>query len=380
MVHAPVREVPRHVYVHVPFCSRRCSYCDFSIAVRRDVPVAAFVAGLEAECTVRLGAPSAADVDTLYFGGGTPSKLGGDGVARALDALRRWFSPVTGAEVTLEANPEDVTPAAAKAWAAAGINRVSLGVQSFQPEVLAWMHRTHVVAEVPTAMDALRAAGISDISLDLIFAVPGEISRDWSADIASAIALSPTHLSCYGLTVEPSTPLGRWTARGTVSETPDDRYAEEFLATHAALTGAGYEHYEVSNYARAGHRARHNASYWRGVRYLGLGPSAHGFDGEVRRWNVGAYAHWLAEVSAGVPRDPVEGTDVLNEGARTAETVYLGLRTTDGLALQDSEWGLVAPWVAAGWATHDGGRLTLTAEGWLRMDALAAALTAHRSN
>ncbi|MFN9575347.1 MAG: radical SAM family heme chaperone HemW [Gemmatimonadota bacterium] len=383
--------MPRHVYVHVPFCSRRCSYCDFAIAVRRDVPWRDYADALTAELAVRFGAPGSAPVDTLYLGGGTPSKLGPEGVARALEAVTRWAVPVGGAEVTLEANPEDVTLGAARAWRAAGVSRVSLGVQSFDPAVLAWMHRTHQADDVPRAVEALHAAGLDDVSLDLIFAVPDAVPnavpnavpdavpRDWSRDVASALALGPTHVSCYGLTVEPATPLGRWHARGEVAGTPDDRYAREFLATDAALTAAGFEHYEVSNYATPGRRARHNAAYWRGVPYLGLGPSAHGFDGAVRRWNLGAWAQWRTALTAHPPRDPVEGSETLDAGARAAEAVYLGLRTRDGLALEPADVPVVAPWIAAGWAKVDGDRLRLTPEGWLRMDALAAALTARRS-
>lgn len=371
--------VPRHVYVHVPFCSRRCSYCDFAIAVRRDVPWAMYAEAVDAELRLRCGPPEATPVETLYFGGGTPSKLGPEGVARLLDRVTRWAAPVDGAEVTLEANPEDVTPAAARAWRAAGINRVSLGVQSFDPAVLAWMHRTHDAPQVPAAMEALHGAGLTDVSLDLIFAVPDAVPRDWARDLSQAIALGPTHVSCYGLTVEPATPLGRWHARGDVDDTPEERYAQEFLATHAALTTAGFEHYEVSNYARPGHRARHNGAYWRGVPFLGLGPSAHGFDGRERRWNRPAYAAWLEALTGEDPRDPVDGRDPLDDAAQVAEAVYLGLRTSDGLPLVPDDEVVVAPWVAAGWARREGARLVLTPEGWLRMDALAAALTAHRS-
>ncbi|MCU0624245.1 MAG: radical SAM family heme chaperone HemW [Gemmatimonadaceae bacterium] len=371
--------IPRHVYIHVPFCSRRCSYCDFAIAVRRDVPSETFAEAVAAELQVRCGPPAGTPVDTLYFGGGTPSKLGPSGVARLLDRLTRWAVPVADAEVTLEANPEDVTPDAARAWRAAGINRVSLGVQSFDPAVLAWMHRTHEAPQVPHAMEALHGAGLTDVSLDLIFAVPDAVPRDWGRDLDAALALGPTHLSCYGLTVEPATPLGRWHARGDVADTPDDRYAQEFLATHAALEAAGFEHYEVSNFARPGRRARHNSAYWRGVPYLGLGPSAHGFDGQVRRWNRAAFSHWEQALLGDAPHDPVEGEDPLDAAARAAEAVYLGLRTRDGLAVQPADDPCLAPWRAAGWAVQEGERLRLTPEGWLRLDALAAALTAHRS-
>lgn len=372
---------PRHVYVHVPFCARRCTYCDFSIAVRARVPVDEYVSGLERELTIRLGpAPSAdarAPIDTLYFGGGTPSRLGGDGVARTIAVLDRWFARVPDAEVTLEVNPDDVTAEAASVWQAAGITRASLGSQTFDPTALAWMRRAHTAAQVGHAVDALRGAGIADLSLDLIFALPDHLPRDWRRDVCHALALEPTHLSLYGLTVEPGTPLGRWAARGEVAEADEDRYADEFVVAHELLAAAGFDHYEVSNFARPGHRARHNSAYWRGVPYLGLGPSAHGFDGARRRWNASAYAEWVRTLDAG--HDPLAGDESIDGDARVAESVYLGLRTRDGLQLVPEDGARVGRWVDAGWAELDGERLRLTVAGWLRLDALAADLTAIRS-
>jgi oxygen-independent coproporphyrinogen-3 oxidase len=370
--------IPRHVYVHVPFCARRCSYCDFAIAVRRHVPVDEYLAALEGELGVRLGPASrAAPVDTIYVGGGTPSRLGGDGIARLLDLLRRWFEPVSGAELTIEANPDDVTPAAVRAWRAAGVNRVSLGGQSFDDRVLAWMHRSHDAAQITRAADLVRQAGIDDWSFDLIYAVPEALGRDWARDLAQTVALAPPHVSMYGLTVEPATPLGRWHARGEVQEAPEERYEAEFLLAHGELAAAGYEHYEVSNWAQPGRRSRHNSSYWSGVPYLGLGPGAHGFDGAERRWNAAAYAAWQRAAAAG--RDPVEGREVLTDENRVAEGVYLGLRTTTGLPLLADERPGLEPWLAAGWAELRHERLRLTPTGWLRLDALAATLTVRRS-
>jgi oxygen-independent coproporphyrinogen-3 oxidase len=371
----------RHVYVHVPFCARRCAYCDFAIAVRAHVPVGEYVDALERELTVRLGTAPPPDarprIDTLYFGGGTPSRLGGAGVARATETLSRWFAWDDAAEVTLEVNPDDVTPDAARAWRAAGVTRASIGSQTFDPAALAWMRRGHSAEQVERAVADLRAADIDELSLDLIFALPDAVTRDWPADVGRALALAPTHLSLYGLTVEPGTPLGRWTARGDVREADEERYADEFTAAHALLTAAGYEHYEVSNFARPGRRARHNSAYWRGVPYLGLGPSAHGFDGRRRRWNASAYAEWARTVSAG--RDPMAGDEAIDGDAAAAEMVYLGLRTRDGLVLAPGEAERAGRWVDAGWGELDGDRLRLTAAGWLRLDSLAADLTAFRS-
>ncbi len=364
---------PRHVYVHVPFCARRCTYCDFAIAVRRTPPVDEYLTALARELEHRFPERAPWSVETIYLGGGTPSQLGGDGVSRLLDILCRRIAPAPEAEVTLEANPDDVTPNTVRAWRAAGVNRLSIGAQSFDDRVLAWMHRTHTAARIAQAVDHARGAGIANLSLDLIFALPASLERDWEHDVQQALALTPEHLSVYGLTVEPNTALAHWRDRGAVAEAPEEQYEREFLAAHAMLTGAGFEHYEVSSYARPGQRSRHNASYWRHVPYVGLGPAAHSFDGRERRWNRSAYADWVRAAGAG--RDPVAGQEVLTPEELGAERMYLGLRRLEGVELPVSVVPRVSSWVEAGWATLEGTRLALTPLGWLRLDALAADLT-----
>jgi oxygen-independent coproporphyrinogen-3 oxidase len=371
--------LPRHVYVHDPFCARRCAYCDFAIAVRKSVPVNEYAAALERELALRFPADESWNVDTLYFGGGTPSRLGGEGMARAIDLFRRRIEVTAGAELTIEANPEDVTRESVTAWRDAGVNRISLGSQTFDDRVLEWMHRTHDSGAIAKAVDTIRGAGIDNISLDLIFALPEHVERDWERDVEQALALSPSHLSLYGLTIESHTPLGRWHERGEVTASPDERYEREFLFAHDRLTHAGFEHYEVSNFGLPGRHSRHNAAYWTGVPYAGVGPSAHEFDGNVRRWNVRSYAEWVARLADG--RDPIDGSEELTEENRSAEAVYLGLRTTTGLKLSGLEIARVERWVQQGWATvSSGDRLVLTPLGWLRLDALAADLTLLRSH
>ncbi|WP_353265470.1 radical SAM family heme chaperone HemW [Gemmatimonas sp.] len=370
-----------HLYLHVPFCARRCSYCDFAIAVRREVPWRSFADCVSRECETRRVREQSALLRTVYLGGGTPSRLGADGVRATLEALRSHVQWADDAEVTLEANPEDISVEAVMAWREAGVNRLSIGVQSFDDGVLSWMHRVHDAASAVRAVEAARTGGIAAFSLDLIFATPERLARDWERDLQQLIALAPDHVSLYGLTVEPHTPLGRWHARGEEAEAPEERYEREFLSAHAQLVGAGFEHYEVSNFARPGRRARHNSAYWRGVPYLGLGPSAHGFDGATRRWNIEAFAGWQRAVEA--DSDPVGGQEGLTPANRTAETVYLGLRTVDGLLIGAEETERVSAWERAGWVEvirREGqNRLVCTAEGWMRLDALAADLTAFRS-
>jgi oxygen-independent coproporphyrinogen-3 oxidase len=352
-----------HIYLHVPFCARRCSYCDFAIAV-------AFVAAIAQEWRTSVVPPDAT-TDTLYFGGGTPSRLAPAGIAQLIREIGARAPLAPGAEVTLEANPDDITDAAATAWAAAGVNRVSLGVQSHDPAVLAWMHRTHRAEQVAPAVAALQQAGISNISIDLIFALPAALTRDWARDLDQTLALDPMHLSLYGLTVEPHTPLARWTERGTAVASSDERYATEYHRAHDALLAAGFDHYEVSNAGRPGFHARHNSAYWQGVDYLGLGPSAHSLSAGERRWNVRDWADYQRRTLAGEPL--VAGAEQLDAAARALERQYLGLRTTAGLPLDEVAPALQAEWQRAGWAERHGCRLRLTVEGWLRLDALVAA-------
>jgi oxygen-independent coproporphyrinogen-3 oxidase len=342
------------------------------------VPSEEYTDALSRELSIRFAESDSATIDTLYFGGGTPSRLGALGVQRAIAAVRERFTLPTDAELTLEANPEDITADNVAAWRDAGVNRLSIGGQSFDDNVLQWMHRTHDAAAIERAFATARRGGIDNISLDLIFALPESLERVWERDVMRALDLVPDHVSLYGLTVEPHTPLGRGHARGEVAEAPEERYEREFLFAHDALASAGFDHYEVSNFGRAGRHSRHNQAYWNDAPYAGLGPSAHEFDGTSRRWNAKAYTDWLRALAAG--RDPVEAHEALTPENRIAEHVYLGLRTTSGVVISEGERQRVQPWIDAGWAVVDNtSRLRLTPLGWLRLDALAADLTLVRS-
>jgi oxygen-independent coproporphyrinogen-3 oxidase len=362
-----------HLYIHVPFCARRCSYCDFAIAVRRITPSEEFVDLILAEW--RRWAPTDPwsgfpELTTIYLGGGTPSRLTADALARLLEGITAGRSLALGAEVTLEANPEDVTPVRARAWQASGINRVSLGVQSFDPRVLTWMHRTHTSDQVPPAVAAIRDAGIANLSLDLIYSVPPELARVWERDLDRALGLAPEHLSLYGLTVEHHTPLGHWVDRGEARPATDEGYAEEFLLAHRMLTTAGFGHYEVSNFGLPGREAVHNRAYWRRAPFLGLGPSAHSGIHARRWWNLRDWTAWRRAIGAG--RTAVAVEEELGPDAIAIENVYLGLRTVEGIDLELVPSAAAGTWERAGWAVRQGSRLRLTPEGWLRLDALVA--------
>jgi oxygen-independent coproporphyrinogen-3 oxidase len=365
---------PRHLYIHVPFCARRCSYCDFSIAVRASTPVEEYTTALRTE--LGQGAITGSVLDTVYLGGGTPSRLGGQGVAAVLSAIRDNASIAATAEITIEANPDDVNDLAVAKWVAAGVNRVSLGSQSFDDEVLKWMHRTHDAGQIGQAVRTLRRGGIANISLDLIFALPASLNRSWERDLTLALDLEPQHVSLYGLTVEAHTPIARWADRGVIVEGSEAQYEEEFLLANKSMTGAGFEHYEVSNFALPGRESRHNSAYWTGAPYAGLGPSSHSFDGSARRWNVAAYSEWVRRLATGRPA--IAGEEVLTDQNRDAEEVYLGLRTRTGIEIDEASLDSIGRWVVAGWGELENSRLRLTPTGWLRLDSLAADLAARR--
>jgi oxygen-independent coproporphyrinogen-3 oxidase len=364
-----------HLYLHIPFCARRCSYCDFAIAVRRDVPSARYVDAVLAEWQRALEHDAwvhDTPITTIHLGGGTPSRLAPREVVRLLDGLRHRATFASDAEIALEANPDDLSAEVADSWREAGVNRVSLGVQSFDDRVLQWMHRTHDAGQVGRAVETVRRAGIENVSLDFIFALPPALGRHWARDLDAAFALEPTHLSLYGLTVEPGTPLGRWTARGECRTTDDETYAEEYLLAAERFSAAGWDHYEVSNAARPGFRSRHNQAYWQRHDYLGLGPSAHSAHGRVRRWNIREWAAWQQAVAEGRPT--VEASETLSDAQELLERRYLGLRTSAGVESDLIPADGRERWIDAGWARQSEGRMTLTVEGWLRLDALIASI------
>jgi oxygen-independent coproporphyrinogen-3 oxidase len=222
-------------------------------------------------------------------------------------------------------------------------------------------------------MRTLRSAGFSDISLDLIYAVPPALDRDWAADMEQALALEPTHLSLYGLTIEPATPLGKWTARGESISLDDDHAAAEYLAAHDRLVASGFEHYEVSNAGRPGHRARHNSAYWRRAPFIGLGPSAHSGFASTRRWNVRDWTEYSRRAEAG--KSLMLEEEALDREQVDLEALYLGLRTSDGLAAARVPGEIANRWSSSSWAVVDDSRVVLTPEGWLRLDALVASLS-----
>lgn len=369
---------PRHLYLHVPFCVRRCSYCDFAVSVvpRPHAPDWVEAVALELERLAAAGGwATPLRLDTVYCGGGTPSLLGPEAMDRLRSRLAGTAEWDDRAEWTCEANPESFTADVARGWAAAGVNRISLGAQSFQEPVLRWMGRLHGVEGPAAALGAARAAGIDNVSLDLIFALPARLERDWGADLRRALALEPEHVSLYGLTAEPATPLGRWVREGREALADEDSYAAEYLEAIETLEPAGLGAYEVSNFARPGRESRHNQAYWDGRAYLGLGPGAHSYVAPRRWWNVRDWHEYAARIAAGTETEA--GSEAVEGETQGLERVWLALRRREGLALEGlsgAQQERAALWQQHGWARVDGAGIRLTAEGWLRLDRLAVEL------
>lgn len=367
---------PRALYVHVPFCARRCSYCDFAVAAVRRPPVDAWLEAIDGELArvaAREGWSLPLELETIYVGGGTPSLLGVGAMVRLRERLERYAVWSDSAvEWTAEANPESFDGELARDWRGAGVNRVSIGVQTFHEPALRWMGRLHGPDRPGEAVAAARTAGIGNVSVDLIFGLPARLERDWDADLERVIALEPEHVSLYGLTAEAATPLGRWVQAGRERMADEEAYEEEYLRAVDRLSAAGFVHYEVSNFARPGQESRHNGAYWRGDPYVGLGPGAHSLLGGVRRWNVRDWEAYRSAVTEG--RSPEEDSERPDEDAVRLERVWLGLRTRDGLTVADAPGAteeLVAGWQRRGWAVLVDGRARLTARGWLLLDRLA---------
>jgi len=371
----PSGAAPRAAYVHVPFCRRRCGYCDFALVAGRDDLQGAYLEALGAELG-RLEAPLA--VDTLYLGGGTPSHLGADGVRRLFAILARRVGPVPGAEVTLEANPGDVTAGFVAAVRACGVTRVSLGAQSLAPTTLSALDRDHSPDDVRRAADLLLGAGM-EVNVDVMIAAPGQTTADVEADLDAVAGLGCQHVSVYCLTLERGTAFEARRRRGDLVPVDEATERAMFLATLDRLDAAGLEHYEVSNFARPGRRCRHNETYWDHRPWEAFGPGAARFDGRTRIGNHRSPFTWMRRVLAG--EDPAAEVERMSEEEAARERIVLGLRRRDGIDRDrfraaagmplDALLGSVLPrWVAAGWASDDGRRVRLTREGLLLSDGL----------
>ncbi|WP_214466882.1 radical SAM family heme chaperone HemW [Microbacterium flavescens] len=377
---------PFGVYLHVPFCRVRCGYCDFNTytsdelrGARQDQYADTLLREVELARGVLERSGPLRPASTVFFGGGTPTLLPPGDLGRMLEGVRDAFGIAEGAEVTVEANPDTVTDAVAAELAASGVTRMSVGMQSAVPHVLAALDRTHDPANVRTAVGAARAAGL-DVSIDLIYGAPGESLDDWRASLETAISLAPDHVSAYALIVEDGTKLARQIRRGEVPAPDDDLQADMYELADELLAAAGFDWYEVSNWSRGtDQRSRHNLAYWQGTDWWGFGPGAHSHIAGVRFWNVKHPAAYAQRLSAG--ESPGAGREVPDAEARTLENVLLRTRIREGLPVSEilgEGRRAVAALIADGLvdgpsALH--GRIVLTLRGRLLADAVVRALT-----
>lgn len=367
------------LYFHIPFCKRICSYCDFyKVGAMELLP--AVVEAMYREMDERQSFVSDRRLSSIYFGGGTPSLLSPECVESLIAHARRLFDCSAVTEITLEANPDDITPAYVEALARTSVNRVSLGIQSFDDGVLRFMNRRHTAEEAERAVTLLRGVGVNNISIDLIFGIAGFGDEHLGESLRRAVALNVEHISAYHLTVEQRTRLGVMMRKGEYTPVEEERSEEEFMAVHKALTDAGYDHYEVSNYARDGRYAQHNSAYWRGVEYLGIGAGAHSFSGDSRVWCTST-AKEYAESRFIYDGETLSVTDHLNE------YVMISLRTSQGVDLEyvAANFGKehaeriargAAMWIESGAVQRAGNRIVIPAERFLLSDAIIESLFA----
>jgi oxygen-independent coproporphyrinogen-3 oxidase len=378
--------LPRAVYVHVPFCRHRCGYCDFSLIAGRDDLVADYLAAIQRELTRLDSVPDLGlgnarlELASLYLGGGTPSHLGPDGLKRLFDILHTRLAPLPEAEVTIEANPCDVTESLAATAAACGTTRVSLGAQSLDATTLKSLDRDHTPDDVRRAVDILLDRGFT-VSVDLMTAAPGQTLADVERDLDAIVALGSQHLSVYCLTWEKGTQFASLRSRGTLKAADESLERAMLERTIDRLEAAGFEHYEVSNFARPGGRCRHNETYWDCRPWEAFGPGAARFDGQVRTTNHRSTTTWMRRVLAG--EDFTGDRDAMTPLEAAQERVVLGLRRRDGLRRADFlaasgfdldlvAGGPIRRWADRGLATDDGERVQLTREGLLVSDSLWA--------
>jgi putative oxygen-independent coproporphyrinogen III oxidase len=360
------------LYVHVPFCLTRCGYCDFNTYAGIDHLQGGYVSALIGEAELHRPVWDGVAFVSVFFGGGTPTTLPVATLAGLLGRLRDAFDIREAAEITAEANPDTLDEPYLEALRAAGVNRLSIGVQSFDPAVLAALERIHGPASARAAFAAARAAGFEDVNVDLIYGAHGETPESWSWTLEEAIALGPDHVSAYALTIEPATPLGRKVAAGLVPAPDSDLQADMYESACELLRRAGFEHYEVSNWAKPGHRCVHNTGYWEGRPYLGLGAGAHSYREGRRWWNLRPPQAYMDAVEAG--RIPVGGEERLTADERRLERILLGLRLSDGVPAGWMEEREIGEYLAAGLMERRNGRLALTEQGLFMANDVVVAL------
>lgn len=364
------------IYVHVPYCRVRCGYCDFNTYTAPELGSGAsqrdYAATARAEIRQAAAATPGRRVDTIFFGGGTPTILPAEDLVAMLAEIRAHWDIAHDAEITVEANPDTVTPHLVSTLAHAGVTRISLGMQSAVPHVLATLDRTHSPAAIPAAVRVIRDAGM-DVSVDLIYGTPGESMEDWQESVHAALSLQPDHISAYALVIEEGTKMGAALRRGLIPEPDTDDQAAKYEYADAAFNAARYPWYEISNWAKPGHESRHNLGYWYDGEWWGIGPGAHSHLGNERWWNVKHPRAYAQNINAG--ESPMAGSETLSAEERELERIMLGIRLAEGLALNPTskQRAVLAELVERGWVEAEplkSDRVVLTLAGRLMADAV----------
>jgi oxygen-independent coproporphyrinogen-3 oxidase len=374
-----------HLYIHIPFCKQACHYCDFHFSTNLSRK-SALVDALCAEIRLQKDYLPTKVLKTIYLGGGTPSLLTEPELQQLFDTIHSHFTLETGpdgepAEITLEANPDDLTPEKLTVLRRY-VNRLSIGIQTFDEATLRWMNRAHTATEAEICVRRARQAGFENLSVDLIYGIPNRSPSLWTADLQTMLALDVPHLSAYALTIEPDTAFGRWEKTGKLPPADENLAAEQFEELTQALRAGGYEHYEISNFAKPGHYALHNTAYWQRRPYLGIGPSAHSYNGHSRQYNIANNGRYIADISCSMVPATVEE---LSTADQVNEYLLTGLRTQWGCSLTELDELLGADFAekqqrdltdlyATGWLVRVADRLLLTEAGKLFADRVAATL------
>lgn len=368
------------IYIHIPFCKQACHYCDFHFSTQLS-GAESMVIAICKELELRKNYLAGQAIETVYFGGGSPSILSPQQINLILASIVKHYK-CQWKEITLEANPDDLTAENLSMWKAMGIDRLSLGIQSFQPELLAFYNRAHTAKESLQAIHLARNAGFDKFNLDLIYGFPSKTHRQWEEDLSLALAMNPGHISSYALTVEPKTALGNWTAKGKFEEASEDFVAEEFEILQSMTEAKGYVQYEISNFALEGKFSLHNSNYWKHIPYLGVGPSAHSFDGQDRGANPRHNIHYVKAIQDDrIPFeiDPLTPSEKLNEYLLTSLRTIWGadldfVKDTFGVDIGKDKSAVLEQMKQMGWLIWKENSLSLSKSGKLLADSIAASL------
>ncbi|PHR26607.1 MAG: coproporphyrinogen III oxidase [Fluviicola sp.] len=368
------------IYLHIPFCKQQCTYCDFHFSTSFEVYRSEMIDAISNELSTRVAYLDQKPLETIYFGGGTPSILKKEELSRLLSTIQSNFEIDPGAEISLEANPDDISIESLREWKELGINRLSIGLQSFKAADLEWMNRAHTVDESQNCVRLAQSEGFDDLTVDLIYGLPNLTMDEWKSHVQTVIDFDVPHISAYCLTVEEKTALHKMVTAGKIDSVSEDVQSEQFLILLEMLEANGYAQYEISNFSKPGFESRHNGNYWKGEWYLGVGPSAHSFNGTSRRWNVANNRRYMKAMNEG---SNYSETEVLSAENQFNERILTGLRTTKGVNLDELEVISVPPaafftkiesFIGSKWMIRNKDVISLTKEGRLRADYIASEL------